>query len=789
MIGYDLIRLIGDDFMAYIVLRKGAEVLGRWDMDDLPEIITVGSDEIDPIRVIDNNVFLSHFHIRRSFGDECIIVDQRDRNLKKISGTYMNKKLVSKEAFFRPGDKVKFADYYLELESSEEQEVPSRGNLLVIYGPYLGNCYVLEEGETKLGREKDLNDIVLRYMNPGAKQEKIDQSISRRLATFSKHEKEYKVSLFDGSHTEVRLNKKVMSIGEEYGLIPGDEIEIMSSSKSTILRFVQEGEWDFSPPKKSGDFFIRNTKRIILFFSLLSIIFMCGLFVNLFKKRSIVTQDPRGQVIREQGSWTPWISGETINKAEIDSSLDFDLVQSPAIGNVNGDNSIDIVVTNQDGEVLAFDCQTKALLWDASDKFRAQSPFSIVLKDLNDDQLDDVLFVTSDSRLCALHGKSGLPISKWNEHIGGILASSPVVRDIDGDGNLDVAVSSEQGYVHIGYNKIVQIEWQSLFLGHEISSAPIFINSEDKGTVFLYVGTNEGKILSVDLLKEEVDDFTFDVNESLNQALARYGERNNISAPLVAGKIDDSLEIIVVVTRQSRVVAYDLAEKERRWYEAGVSSLGLIPRHVSGPVMTDLDKDGNLDVVVTFHSGIVKAYLGDAVEDMENPNLCLWTFEPDTTDQFIACPAFGDLNKDGVVDIVIGGDSGRLYIINGLSGELIWESQVTGIPIRSSAILGDVDGDNYIDILCMNAYNDIFKITTDTKVFKNKILWSQHFGIPDKNAVVIDTLPKASVYNYVMLGLPIFVCFVFWGNFVLRRNYIKKIYRSFGPYDPYVTLS
>ena len=68
--------------MIHIVLRRGIEVLGQWALDTLPELITVGSDEGDTIRVLGDDIFATHFQIERSFGGECTIVDRRDSRLQ-----------------------------------------------------------------------------------------------------------------------------------------------------------------------------------------------------------------------------------------------------------------------------------------------------------------------------------------------------------------------------------------------------------------------------------------------------------------------------------------------------------------------------------------------------------------------------------------------------------------------------------------------------------------------------------------------------------------------------------
>jgi len=774
--------------MTRIVLRKGIEVLGQWDLDALPELITVGSDEGDTIRVLGDDVFATHFQIERSFGAECTVVDQRDSRLQGISGTFVNEQLVTAEAKIRPGDRVRFSDYIIEIEDSEESdlegsETERRGYLLAIYGPYSGSRYILERDETRLGRMPQHNDIAIQFVNPGSKRPKPDKTISRRLASFSRSGQEYAVSLFEESHTEVQLNKQKLSKGENFSLVPGDEIEILSGSKSTILRFVYGGEWDFSPPKKAGDFFIRNARKLIYTIGMAVLLIAAGLSVNVLQKRSVIVQKPGpGAVIQPLESMEPWISGEKINDEPIESMRTLDFIPSPAMGDLNGDGSVDIVVVNQAGRIKAFDGRTRSMLWDGSRRYKVQLPFSIVMEDLTNDQMEDVLIVTSDSRLYVLEGRSGLPIAKWTKQLGGLLISAPTVQDIDGDGNIDVAVSGEQGEIHIGFNRIVDIEWKSFPSEYELSGPPIFTDGKD-GKQILYVGTEQGKILVIDPHLEEIDDYSYDLNEDFNNITGGFNERNIINAPLIVGNVNLNTKILAAVSRQSRLIAYDVGTMEWKWYDI-INFTGLTSRHISAPIMTDLNRDKNMDIVVSYQMGFVKGYKGDFEAFEGSPNECLWTFEPDSADRFISSPALADVNKNGVMDIVIGGDSGRLYIIEGSNGELIWESISTGIPVRSSPLIGDVDGDGFNDILFMNEHQDIYKINTNAKVFNNSIFWSQIFGTSTKNAVVILSGPRELDYNIQILVLFVILLGAIGSMGLYRRSRKTRIGRSFQPCQP-----
>ena len=132
--------------------------------------------------------------------------------------------------------------------------------------------------------------------------------------------------------------------------------------------------------------------------------------------------------------------------------------------------------------------------------------------------------------------------------------------------------------------------------------------------------------------------------------------------------------------------------------------------------------------------------------------------------------------------MIIGGDSGCLYVIDGSNGYLIWESMPTGIPIRSSPLIGDVDGDESLDILFMNIHQDIYKLNTNARVFKNSIYWSQLFGNSAKQAVAIHKGPDAITYNIILLLLFLLIVFIITSMFLSLKSRKARMLRSFQSY-------
>ena len=79
-------------------------------------------------------------------------------------------------------------------------------------------------------------------------------------------------------------------------------------------------------------------------------------------------------------------------------------------------------------------------------------------------------------------------------------------------------------------------------------------------------------------------------------------------------------------------------------------------------------------------------------------------------------PALYDINNDGKLEIIVGSDSGGIYVIS-LDGKLVWSFKTNG-PVRGSALVADINNDKKPEILFGSMDKHLYVLDS-----KGKVLW------------------------------------------------------------------
>ena len=203
------------------------------------------------------------------------------------------------------------------------------------------------------------------------------------------------------------------------------------------------------------------------------------------------------------------------------------------------------------------------------------------------------------------------------------------------------------------------------------------------------------------------------------------GTACQISSPVLVDLNGDDLLEIVVATNSGHVVALNQNNGSVRWDRDTSTYFGAAANTneiVSSPAVADIDKDGNMEIVVGAGSQVRSDCTKGGVIVLEHdgtvkpgwPRMAYDTNNDGCAETINSTPALGDLNNDGYLEIVAGGFDKRIYAWQH-NGNLMpgfpvtsfhdirfpsWEFEgKLGDTIWSSPALADLDGNGYLDIL------------------------------------------------------------------------------------------
>lgn len=757
--------------MPKIVVKRKAEIYKEYQIRPFQNRIRIGSEGDNDLIISDKKISMHHLVIEKE-GTDYYAVDT-----DSAFGSFLNGHKITEKIPLSSGDEISVGDHTLLFENvlfekgndikseiisekkdpvsgfhqqSESQPVQEKSSeftvpqpaeitdtqlhiqddqytdrvqyyLLTIYGPYIGKKYHLNYGITKIGRDKTLNDIVIRENTKG----EVDTSISRRHATiafedsaFYIHDKRSKTRTYvNGIEVEEDGKAKISNL---------DEIEIVSDQKSTIFRMVQEGSWDNSPPKKAGDWWVRHSNH---FLQISSVLLMLGFLVNIFlswRHFSVITQKPNPFSAEEQ----VWITEEsnmnnTGRPGEIAMRINY---LTPLIGDLNGDGTNDLVFVDNVGYLQTVDGKTQKSVWTTKNQYRIQMPTPVVLADINGNNLPDVILPSFDSRIYAIDGNTGTEI--WaSSIIDGEISGAPVVVDINGDALSDIIFCTRHGEVHVGYATYSEPRWEIHQTNSEILSTPSAGDFNGDGISEVAIGNETGEVF---IFSGLVNKFTkiIDINEELQKAKGSFFEDHQIRGHITTGKIDsDNCDDMLITTQQTNLIAFSGKTFKRLWFDELIPEIPMSDTPVIPPALGDLDGDKIMDVVMFTTDSKIVAYSG--MGQSGDQKKIMWGYMPEINETFIAHPVIADINKDGNDDVIAAGLFGGIYIFNGKSGKILWHNEDVGNlqeAIISTPLVADMKSDQYMEIIYRRANRTICLLKTNAKFPQNTILWSQNFS-------------------------------------------------------------
>ena len=357
----------------------------------------------------------------------------------------------------------------------------------------------------------------------------------------------------------------------------------------------------------------------------------------------ILVADSRGFITALDGA-----EGKQIFQVEVPEGI-----QAPvAIDDITGDGNPDIVIASMQGFVAALDGKGQ-FLWRSDDNlklgFVTNKP---KLMDVNNNGVKEVVVATSERGLVALNGNRGWELWNTSENTHGIVVNTPMAKDVNGDGVIN------------------------------------FVSMTDSGQLSAH-STQHDRVWT--LWSEQLSE-----SSKASPALARVDQRN----------------LIIVATKQQGVLAIDASSGRTVW-----SSLAGY-EFIASPLVADFNGDGQPNVLVTARDGnlfILDARYGDEVNSGRLPG------------EFIATPAMYDVQGNGIPELFFHDRSGQVLIVD--STRLRPIVQLTGSgQLVASPLLADVNNDGLLDIVTASVDGTITVYSLNRTVRKGQLVWGSYLG-------------------------------------------------------------
>ena len=389
-------------------------------------------------------------------------------------------------------------------------------------------------------------------------------------------------------------------------------------------------------------------------------------------------------------------------------STEDDVYGSPALADLDGDGDLEVVVGSYDWKVYAWHhdgtdvTSVGAPGWPRDTQGAVHS--SPVVGDLDGDGDLEVVVGSSDGNVYAWHhdGTAVTPHGApgWPRRVGAAVSSSPVLTDLDGDGDFEVVVGSEDGSVCAWHHDGTDVWAEAPITGGRIRSSPAVGDLDGDGDLEIVVGSEDGNVYAW-------HHDAMPVTHAGSPGWPRSTGSGVYSSPAL-GDLDGDGDLEVVVgSSDNKVYA---------WHHDGTTvtfpdSPGW-PRATGGgvnssPALADLDGDGSLEVVVGSWDSHVYAWHYDGAPVNGWPRSTAWIVD--------GSPAVGDLDGDGSLEVVVGSWDGKVYAWHHDGTPAVGWPASTGLAsaVHGSPAVADLDGDGDLEVVIASDNGKVYAWTCD----------------------------------------------------------------------------
>lgn len=374
---------------------------------------------------------------------------------------------------------------------------------------------------------------------------------------------------------------------------------------------------------------------------------------------------------------------------------------SPALADLNGDETLEVVVVSQAHQVYVWNCWGVPFpgwpksIADSSGLDETSSP---AVGDIDHDGSPEVVYASAGGRLWAWRS-DGSPVPGFPVNLGdNVIRASVTLQDLDGDDSMEIIIGTGNFQNRLMVFRCDgTLHWQRATVGRVHSTAATG-DIDHNGDIELLVG-NDG-------VSGQPGVYAWHNDGTPVTGWPKYCGHHVDPSPALADIDQDqnlevffgSLDNFLYGTDGSGA---DLPGWPRRCGD------GIYEGIVSSPAVADIDGDSMLEIVTG--RGIIQSNYG-AVFAFRSSGETLPGF-PVTiaSGSVVSSPALADIDDDGAMEVIVGSQDGMLYgwhfdgtVVNGFP-------IAVGAPVTSSPAIGDIDLDGFTEI-AVGAKGDSFYV-------------------------------------------------------------------------------
>ena len=334
---------------------------------------------------------------------------------------------------------------------------------------------------------------------------------------------------------------------------------------------------------------------------------------------------------------------------------------SPALGDIDGNGELDIVLGSTSGGVSVLDVNGR-LVWhcDVGDSVT----IAPTLADVAGDRSPEVLVLTLDGHLICLSGESGRELWRWSAPAPVTWGTTAVVAtDLDGDGVVEIVTGDSEGTTAC-LSAAGDVRW--------------LYHGEYGGTLCPAIGDLDGDGQPEIIVAG--DKIPLVCLSAQGHELWRVGQSAQGASPVLCDLNDDGvLEILGAL------------DKSLAAFGPNGSVLWTVPMKNtvdSAITVADADEDGTIEIYAVDLAGHLVCVTPDGK--------LRWS--ANVEERARRSPAVADVDGDGVCEILVAGYSAALHVFD--PAGVLEERIALPAPCNATATVVDLAGDGTPSVLC-----------------------------------------------------------------------------------------